>query len=269
VTESDAERPPRPLWVRWTVLIVFVVLLGTAFVLLGRWQLARLDERRIHNEQTIANERAPVRPYTDVFTRPIVEADQWQRVEATGVFDAEHQFVVRFRSGTDPGGNEAKGYEVVTPLRTEAGWVLVDRGFIAVPNTQELPSVAPAPPTGRVRVVGHVRRNEEGGDGAIKPNNGQVRLINAPALATALPYPVADGYIGAITVDPPQQGDLSVVQLPELSEGPHFWYAVQWFMFTGIGITGIVVFIRGDLRERKTRDHAASPGGKNPPGPKA
>jgi hypothetical protein len=26
---------------------------------------------------------------------------------------------------------------------------------------------------------------------------------------------------------------------------------VQWFMFTGIGVAGIVVFIRGDLRARR------------------
>lgn len=252
-TDVEDARPARPLWVRWTALVVLVMLLGTAFVLLGRWQLARLDERRGHNAHTIANEQAPVRPYTEVFTHPIGEDDQWQRVEAVGTFDPDHQFVVRFRNGTDAGGAEAKGYEVVTPLRTDAGWVLVDRGFIAVPTGEPLPTVAPAPPAGQVRVIGHVRRNEEGSGGAVQPSDGQVRLINSPALAAALPYPVPDGYIGAITVDPPQQGGLTPVQLPELSDGPHFWYAVQWFMFTAIGVAGIVVFIRGDLRERKAR----------------
>ena len=33
---------------------------------------------------------------------------------------------------------------------------------------------------------------------------------------------------------------------------------MQWFMFAGIGILGIVVFIRSDLRDRRTaRDRAA------------
>ena len=46
--------------------------------------------------------------------------------------------------------------------------------------------------------------------------------------------------------------------MPELTSGPHFWYAMQWFMFAGIGILGIVVFIRSDLRDRRTaRDRAA------------
>ena len=59
---------------------------------------------------------------------------------------------------------------------------------------------------------------------------------------------MVDGYIGLLTVDPPQDGGFKPIALPEISDGPHFWYAVQWFMFAGIGLAGIVVFIRGDVR---------------------
>ena len=52
-------------------------------------------------------------------------------------------------------------------------------------------------------------------------------------------------------MQPEQQGGFQPIRLPDLSEGPHFWYAVQWFMFTAIGVAGIVVFIRGDLRARR------------------
>ena len=38
---------------------------------------------------------------------------------------------------------------------------------------------------------------------------------------------------------------------PTLDAGPHLSYAVQWFLFTAIGVAGIVVFIRGDLRARR------------------
>src|SRR3954468_5317202 len=110
----------RRLWVRWTLLIVFVAVLGTVFVNLGAWQLDRLHQRQARNTTTITNEQRPVRPYADVFTRPIREADQWQRVEARGTFDAAHQVVVRYRTNGD-----TNGYEVVTPLRTATGTVLV------------------------------------------------------------------------------------------------------------------------------------------------
>ena len=100
-------------------------------------------------------------------------------------------------------------------------------------------------------VVGHVRRNEQGRRAATTPVDDQMRLINSDAIATALPYPIKSGYIGLLTVQPEQSGGFQPIQLPELSEGPHFWYAVQWFMFTAIGVAGIVVFIRADLRARR------------------
>ncbi len=236
----------RRLWVRWTLLIVFVAVIGTAFVNLGEWQLDRLDQRKARNATTIANEQGPIRPYAEVFTRPITDSDQWARVEARGTFDADHQFIVRYRSTGD-----AEGYEVVTPLRTAQGTVLVDRGLLTLARGVQIPSTAPAPPTGEVTVVGHVRRNEQGRRAASTPINGSMRQISSDAIAPTLPYPIANGYIGLLSVTPEQSGGFQPIQLPEISEGPHFWYAVQWFMFTGIGVAGIIVFIRGDLRARR------------------
>jgi cytochrome oxidase assembly protein ShyY1 len=236
----------RRFWLRWALLILFVAVLGVVFVNMGEWQLDRLAQRKERNATTIANEQSPVRPYEQVFTHPITDADQWQRVEARGTFDADHQFVVRYRSNGD-----LDGYEVVTPMRTANGVVLVNRGFIPLPRGTQIPSTAPAPPSGEVTVVGHVRRNEKGRRTATTPAGNQVRLINSDAIAMTLPYPIKSGYIGLLTVQPEQEGEFQPIQLPELSEGPHFWYAVQWFMFTAVGVLGIVVFIRADLRARR------------------
>ena len=177
--------------------MVFVVVLGIVFVNLGQWQLDRLAQRRERNAATVTNEGKPVQPFEAVFTQPIGDADQWQRVEARGTFDAEHQFVVRYRSNGDD-----RGYEVVTPLRTASGVVLVDRGFVATERGGQIPATAPAPPAGEVTVVGHVRRNEQGRRAAITPVDGQMRLINSDAIGAALGEPVRNGYIGLITVDP-------------------------------------------------------------------
>jgi cytochrome oxidase assembly protein ShyY1 len=245
----------RRLWLRWALLIIFVAVLGVVFVNLGEWQLDRLAQRKERNATTIINEQKPVQPYEQVFTRPVTDADQWQRVEARGTFDAQHQFVVRYRSNGD-----ADGYEVVTPLRTATGAVLVDRGFIPLQRGTQIPSVAPAPPTGEVTVVGHVRRDEKGRRAATTPVGNQMRLINSQAVAATLPYPIATGYIGMLKVQPEQQGGFQPIKLPELSEGPHFWYALQWFMFTAVAAAGIVVFIRGDLRARREeREDATQP----------
>ncbi len=228
------------------MLVVFVVALGIVFVNLGQWQLRRLAEREGHNAATIRNEQAPIKPYEQVFTRELGDDDEWQLVRATGTFDATHQFVARNRNNGDD-----RGVEIVTPLKTASGTVLVSRGFIATqPGTAQL-SAAPPPPSGEVTVIGHVRRSEHGRSGAIAPQDGTVRLINSEAIQQVLGYPVADGYIDATQVTPPQSGGMVPIALPELSNGPHFWYAMQWFMFAGVGLLGIFVFIRSDLRDRR------------------
>lgn len=243
----------RRLWLRWAGLVVFVAVLGVVFVNLGQWQLDRLEQRRARNAAVLTNEQRPIRPLADVYTRPITDADQWQRVEVTGTFLADQQLVVRYRANGDD-----DGYEVVTPLRTAAGVVLVDRGFVETPQGTRIPATAPPPPAGEVRVVGHVRRNEQGRRAAVTPVGGQLRLVNSDAIGAALGYPLLNGYVGLLEVTPAQSGGLVPIELPEINEGPHFWYALQWFGFTGVAAAGIVVFIRADLRTRREEEAASS-----------
>ena len=112
---------------------------------------------------------------------------------------------------------------------------------------------------GAVGVNGAAAQLDDPGQRARAASAGWARWtpVNAAAIGATLPYPVVDGYLGLLTVDPPQTGGFQPIVLPEISDGPHFWYAVQWFMFAGIGLAGIVVFIRGDLRERRAERQQA------------
>lgn len=236
----------RRLWKKWLALLVFVAVLGTTFVILGNWQLDRLEERRANNARVIAAEEAPIRPYAEVLGGPVAEEDQWQRVEATGRYEAQ-QFVVRYRNYGQP------GIEIVTPLRTTEGdLLLVDRGFWPRASREMTAAEVPPAPAGEVTVVGHIRRNERGPERATLPDEqGRVRLISAPEISRALGEDTLDGYITLVESDPAQDEVLEPVPLPELSDGPHFWYAVQWFLFCGIALVGLVIFIRSDLLGKK------------------
>ncbi len=236
------------IWVRWSLLAVFVVTLSITFLNLGQWQLNRLEQRRGDNEIVIAHESTAVQPYRAVMNKVISDDDQWQRVEVSGTFDPEHQLLVRYRSNAG-----AVGWELVTPLVTDSGdTVLVNRGFVPRAPGQDFPTVFPAPPSGPVTVVGHVRRDEQGKDNATVPNEVQtVRLINSGDIGAWLGRPVVNGYVGLLSVTPAQGSEFVPVEPPELSDGPHFWYAVQWFCFTLIAGAGLVVFIRNDIREKR------------------
>jgi cytochrome oxidase assembly protein ShyY1 len=255
VTRPAAEQvaqepePKHPLWVRWLALVLFVSVLGVAFVNLGEWQLRRLHERRAENQVVRVNEAAPIADFDQIFNRHIYKIDEWKRVRVTGTFETGHQYVIRYRDNGD-----ANGYEVVTPFRTDSGkTVLVDRGFVGLDDGTQIPNTAPAPPTGSVTLVGRVRRSETGRDSATVPVDGHARLINSDKIGADLRAPIVNGYIDVMTMDPKDTVQFQTIVLPELNDGPHFWYAVQWFMFTGIGVLGVIVFIRGDLRDRRER----------------
>jgi cytochrome oxidase assembly protein ShyY1 len=237
----------RRLWLRWLGLLVFVAVLSAIFIRLGEWQIHRMEGRRETNAVVVAHQDNPVIPLAQRGYDVVHDDDQWQRVSVTGTFDAAHQLQVRYRSN-----NGGQGTEVVAPLRTTDGRiVLVDRGFLLRATSEAPPDTLPALPTGTVTVVGHLRRSENGSAEAITPAVNTVRLINAPAIAGWIGADVMDGYIGLLEITPAQTGDFVPVATPTLDEGPHFWYAVQWFMFCGIALTGLVVFIRADIVARR------------------
>lgn len=237
----------KKLWLRWIALALFVVLLGATFVRLGEWQLHRLEARRHTNSEVVTNSSAPVRPYQEVFDgSPVTDDEQWQRVTATGTFDGANQFLAMYRNRGDDSGSE-----VITPLKTDRGeYLLVDRGFITRERGGVENIAIPAAPTGKVTVTGYVRRSENGKPNQVTVVDHRMRLVNSGEIGKTLPYPVLDGYLGATQVSG-QSADLLPMVTPELGEGPHLSYAIQWFCFTAIAVAGMFVLIRGDLRDRK------------------
>lgn len=244
------------LWLRWLVLALFLAVVAVAFTSLGRWQLSRLEERRLANEQVAAQQQAPPVPADQALAEDVTDAEQWQRVEVSGVFEPEQLSVPHRRNGEDP------GYEVLTPLRLDDGrHVLVSRGFVPLAQGLPVPGTLPAPPSGAVQVSAWLRRNEVGRPALLTPAAGSVRLVSVPAVAATLPYPlVPTGWLAAYEVRPAQDGGLEPVLVPAPEEGNHFSYALQWFAFTGIAVVGGVVLVRGDLRERRQARAAAGVG---------
>lgn len=241
-------------WVRWALMTAFVVALGFTFVNLGQWQLDRLDQRRDRNATTAEHENAPIQSFEEVFSKPILDSDQWQRVEVRGTFVADQQLQARYRSF-----DGRTGWELVTPLTTTTGQtVLVNRGFVERPPGQDFPRVFPAPPAGGVHVVGYVRRNEQGNTNQMTPTENTVRLINSDTLAPALGLPLVNGYLSLIEVTPAQSAELEPITPPPPTEGPHWSYAMQWFAFTAIAGVGLVILIRNDIKDRKRAKERAA-----------
>jgi cytochrome oxidase assembly protein ShyY1 len=209
----------------------------------GRWQLERLDHRRAFNATLTAQLSAPVVAADRLL--PVggkaTTEQEWRRVEYTGSYDLANQILIRGRYFEG-----RYGYEVVTPLVRDGLGLLVDRGWVpAGASATDVPDV-PAPPAGTVTVIGRVRAQDTnlGPQGAIigLPTRA-ANLIDPEAIASELPYPALAGYVELIEQIPGQQSPRPR-QAPELSEGPHLAYAVQWFFFALLALVAPAVFLR-------------------------
>jgi cytochrome oxidase assembly protein ShyY1 len=244
--------------------MIAVVILATICVLLGRWQLGRLEERRAHNALVSANATAPARPVADVLAvdQPPRAQDEWSRVIVRGTYDARHQILVRYRQlDGEP------GFNVLTPLlQSDRTAVLVNRGWIARSSAGGEPATPPPPPRGEVEVVGRVRLSEPADPGEGRPRDGQVRVIAVDQIAAILPYPVLDGYVELVTERPEGPNPDTQprpVPAPELSEGPHLAYAIQWFIFAAIAIGGLGYLARDEAHGRRPSSRHRGPTGED------
>jgi cytochrome oxidase assembly protein ShyY1 len=233
---------------RWIAFHLLVVAAIVAMINLGFWQLRRLDERREFNEQVSSRIDQPPEPLDDVLgadTDP--EAVEWRTVEAEGTYLPDDQFVVVNRS---QGG--VAGELVVTPLELADGRILlVERGFVPL-DTESVPA-----PSGEVEVVGRLRPSQVRRRGQLSdPATGElheVQRVDIDRLAGQLPGPVVPMYVELETSTPAEAGPFPApVELPELTEGPHLSYAVQWFIFSVCVAVGWVFAVRHSIRSRRT-----------------
>ncbi len=231
---------------RWLGLGLFVVFMVVASWFLGNWQLDRWDTRKANNARAEAHmNAAPVG--LDAICEPdgtIGAASEWTRVKLTGTFRTDADVVVRFMNR-----NSSPGVDVVTPFDTEDGeTVLINRGWMAAANNGARPDDIPPPRTGTVTLEGWWHPNAHSGGNVSTPIDGTVRAINSASWKSTLGTKAVPGYIA---MQKPQDEGLLPQEPPELGNGPHFFYAIQWFFFGLLAIFGGFWFVRAELKEQQ------------------
>jgi surfeit locus 1 family protein len=247
----------RPKWILSHLLILLLVVV---MVNLGFWQLRRLHERRASNAAILANERPDPAPIQSVLS-PSDSTSRgsqlaFRRVTVTGIYDIANEVIIRARSL-----NEEPGVWVASPLRLSDGSaVVVVRGFLPSQGTLEKVPADAEPPTGTVTVTGLVQATQTRSTfGATDPPTGHLSdlaRVDVERIAKQVPYPVYPVYVQLQTSDPPQSGDFpQVLPPPELDDGPHLSYAIQWFIFSTIAVVGYPLILRRSARrEERGRD---------------
>jgi len=229
---------------RWLAALAIVVVFGVTCVELGLWQLRRLDERKKLNAAISSHIHLPVIPVSSLFGEGDAADALYRRVTATGRYDVSQEVVLTGRAVNDRPGND-----FLTPLRLPDGRALiVNRGF--VPLGINAPGAPQAkPPSGDVTVTGIVLPSEARGFlGQKEPKSGQLSSIvrvDVPRIRQQLPYGLVSDqvYVLLATQRPAQPESLPAPEsyIPDLSNGPHFSYAIQWFFFASIAVGAYLV----------------------------
>ncbi len=234
---------------RWIAFHLLVVVAVVGMVNAGFWQLRRLDQRQSFNAVIEARYDADAVPLDELLPPggdDDLEEIEWRQATASGTYLPEEQLRVVNRS---QGGRA--GDNVVVPLALDDGRILlVNRGFV--------PLAEPPVETvdGRATVTGHLRTSEERRLGQLAdPSDGElteVQRIDVERLAPQLPGEPVPMYLDLIASTPAQDGAFpEPVARPDLSEGNHLSYAVQWFIFSIAVAAGWFLAVRRSQRARE------------------
>jgi cytochrome oxidase assembly protein ShyY1 len=234
---------------RWAVFFLLVAHGAWGAYLLGQWQFHRLEETRATNHRTAANLAAAPLPVSDVMAvgRDVPQHAEWRRVTIHGEYDDAHAIVLKYQTR-----DGAAGVEVVTPLRTADGpAVLVDRGWMPTQNSGGTRPTLPASVEGPVTVTGYVRVNATGG--AAQVADGETRAVSSETIATTVPYPVYGGVVDLASQAPRSARPLGATELPDdTSDGPHFFYGLQWWFFGALAIFGFFFLMYDEFQRHRT-----------------
>jgi cytochrome oxidase assembly protein ShyY1 len=219
---------------RWILFALAIVVVGYATWWLGEWQFGRLDDRKDRNAVVRANEDRNPAPVEDVLApgEPVAADEEWRVITATGTYDADDTVVVRYRTRDGIGGVDA-----VVPLVTADGTALVvDRGWMATDNRAVAADELPAPPPGEVTITGWVRADGTGDSTDVTDHS--TRAISSEAIGEALGLETYTGFVDLRSEDPEPAEALEPAELPELDNGPHFFYGLQWWFFGVLAVLG-------------------------------
>lgn len=235
---------------RWSGWLSLVVVFSVACVYLSSWQFDRRQEALDDMAQLATNYDAPIVDLTSIASLGEFEAKhEWRQVSIRGSYLIDDSVLVRNR----PLNGQA-GFLQVVPFQLETGEIVaIERGWLSVTSDYEAPANPPLPSEDLQEIIGHVRASEPTLDRTAP--KGQLATINIDALAQSRSlgenvfenlYVRMSSETRAVLQNPKQ------LSRPEISEGNHLSYALQWLLFALMAATALVWGIK---KEREAQSN--------------
>jgi surfeit locus 1 family protein len=225
-----------------TVFTIFSILI---FLLLGFWQLERLEEKNSLIQRLTQRLNTPAIDIKTVLndSRDLEEFGGWRPVKLAGTWDLDRNIILEART------HQGKpGVHVVTPFHLDFGpTVLVNRGWF--PDESRNAGSLKNLPKGLVKLSGILRVREK--RGVFSPDNHlekeEWHTLDVPeisrhlGLALAVPFfVVASEKIGE------GQPSLAVPNLPN----NHLSYAISWYALALAILVAYLIYLKQLVRQR-------------------
>lgn len=247
---------------RWLLASVLVLAAAAVLIRLGFWQLDRMQWRQDFN----ARVREQMNAAPLVLDENALDLDlysmEYRQAIVTGHYLAEDEIVLRNQVWSGEFGTEL-GVALFTPLLIEGTntAILVERGWIPQGNAgREARNIYRE--DGLIAVAGRLRRAETDfsinewlhPDPTLEPDQDRLDIWNnldLDRIAAQIETPLLPVYL-QVRLESSQAGPPYPSQVsPDLSEGPHLGYAIQWFIFASLLMVGYPLYVQ--RQETKTK----------------
>jgi cytochrome oxidase assembly protein ShyY1 len=222
-------------------LVALALVAGCLFA--AQWQFSRGANQSATNKIIAANLDLPSLTMNEVENLDAV-SNQWRKVTLQGSFSQDKQELVRNRY------HEGKfGFEVLTLFTATNGenfWV--DRGWVAAgPNAATPPTVEPVA-SGNLEIIARIRsenlsRQLQGSFFVTRTTSEKPESITKLQGVEANAY-----YLDLLGSPDGRVKPLTEIELPELSNGPHYAYGIQWLAFALLALIGRFLLFRETKR---------------------
>jgi cytochrome oxidase assembly protein ShyY1 len=206
------------------------------FIRLSDWQFDRYNTRIQNNEiTTTALSSEPIN-LTDL--SQVSDLKDWQKVSIKGEFINSDAKLLR-RQYLE----SSLGFWVITPLKLDNDQViLVNRGWIPIAESSTSQQEIPSSQQGDVTIIGYVQTLK---DTRREPEDLPLNQINYLNSTNFSSQPLSTNYLQLASMTP-MDNQVAIIPLPELSNGPHFSYAIQWILFALMLPIGWYVLLKNE-----------------------
>ena len=238
---------------KWIAVTLVCLALLPAFQALSNWQWHRLHARQAYNVKIQTEIDMPPVAVSDLMTLTtgsvtVPAESEWRTVQMTGTWIPDAQVLVRKKSLESD-----LGLWVVTPLKLNDGTVvMVNRGWTAAANSALDSPVVAKVPAGTIEVLGRLRNVQQRTKSA--PNDlpaGQVDRI-IPLEILGEPKTLINAYVEMTASRPvSKSAEIRTLPEPEVTEGAHRSYALQWMFFEIMTVIGWTILVRNEFKEQQ------------------